>query len=168
MSPVLMTSDRRKNTMLSASVVCRRHVRHHHGFAVEEEVLVRREEIVVGPDVAGDGGHADQTPHDVLVCDHARPPDRGRRRAETRERVVAAEVIEARARVDDPANRLAGQRTDRREHPRRLVGRLRVDHQHAVGAGLHRDIAAAGGGDDHVNLALHQPDDGGVGCGLRG
>ena len=44
---------------------------------------------------------------DVLVRDDARTAERGRRRAEARERVVAADVIAPSARVHDPANRLA-------------------------------------------------------------
>src|SRR5262249_31425616 len=77
----------------------------------------------------------------------------GDRAAQLADRVVAAHVIRVRARVDDVANRLVGQATDRRHD---LVGVRRgpgVHEQDAIVADLERDVAA--GSNEHVDVALH-------------
>ena len=64
--------------------------------------------------------------------------------------VVSADMLRVRARVDDHADRLAGDRLHRRQH---LVGvrvRAAVDENHAVFAEMRGDVRARA--EDHVNV----------------
>ena len=67
------------------------------------------------------------------------------------DRLVAADVIAMKVRVDDVADRLVAQRADRRQQLVAHVGELRVDDHHAVVADLDRRVAA--GADQHVDAA---------------
>ena len=88
----------------------RGHVIHHHGFAVEEEILGGHEVFVVGPIGFGNLGlvaglrlsHAVQ---DIGLGDDAGRPDGLARHAELGHCSVSTGMVVMDVRVDDPANR---------------------------------------------------------------
>ena len=61
------------------------------------------------------------------------------------EEVVVAGVIAVRVGVDDPRDRLVGDRLDLVDHRLAPAGQLRVDERHAGVGDEHRDVAAAEG-----------------------
>ena len=71
-----------------------------------------------------------------------------------RDRLVAADVIGIGAGVDDVANRARRDLLDRRQDVGGLGRRAGIDHDHAIVADLHADVAAAAGDHEEVRAEL--------------
>jgi hypothetical protein len=75
-------------------------------------------------------------------------------RDEFRDRIVSADVIRMQISVDDITKRTGRELADLRHDFWRQRGVPGIDHQHALAADLHRDVAASAR--KHVNVMLHR------------
>ncbi len=137
-------------------------------FAVGEHLFPIAGEGVGGPRADRQqrrltGGRAEREQHG-LVSDDRRPRARGisrhapaaRSTACLRQCLIAADVVEARAGVEDVADRLVGELTNRGEDFVRVHRSTAVNHQDAVVADLRCDVGASPF--EQIDIAPHRND----------